>query len=282
MSKKNKNKLSLFLSVLLLFQLVIFNGNNTFAATTPTISYSINGDATVGNTIDIVVNVSNISDLYGGSIDFLYDSSLLEVQSITKGNVLGSDNILTPLGSNGKISDGQASFAITLKGNTPGVSVSNGTLAVIKAKVLKAGTVKLNTTTSNSALSLTGNTIRVKLSNAMANSINYSPINTSITLNNVLSSATLNSFTADKSSGQPLGTTVNFTANSNAGSDALYKFYALYNGKWTVLQDYSSKNTLAWKPTNAGTYTIRVWAKHKDSTTTALGDSYKDISFTIK
>ena len=282
MMKSFKNKIALFLSALLMLQFVMLNGNNAYAALNTGISYTVTGNTTVGNIISIAINVSNVNDLYGGSIDFLYDPTLLQVQSIAKGNVFNGKTILTPLGENGQINNGKASFAITLKGNTAGVNTTNGTIAVIKAKVLKAGTVKLNTTNSNSTLSLSGNTIRVKLSNSSANSITYTPINTSISLKNVVSTATLSSFTADKSSGQPLGTTINFTANSNAGSDALYKFYALYNGKWTVLQDYSSKNTLAWKPTAAGTYTIRVWAKHKNSTTTALGDSYKDISFTIK
>ena len=148
MFKKNKNKISLFLSALLLFQLVMFNRKNVSATTSPSVSYIVTGDTTVGNTINIAINISNVSDLYGGSIDFLYDTNLLEIQGISKGNILGSD-ALTPLGANGKVLDGQASFAITLKGNTPGVSTSNGTLAIIKAKVLKTGRVNLNTTSNN-------------------------------------------------------------------------------------------------------------------------------------
>ena len=44
------------------------------------------------------------------------------------------------------------------------------------------GTVKLNTTPSNSELSLSGNTIRVKLSNPMANIITYATTNKDISL----------------------------------------------------------------------------------------------------
>ena len=136
-----KNNFSLFLSILFFFQLILFNTNNiTFAATTPSVTYTVSGDATVGNTIEIAVNISNITDLYGGSIDFLYDTNLLEVQSVTSGNILGTNKVNTPLGTNGKISGGQASFAISMQGNNLGVS-SSGTLAIIKAKVLKEGTV---------------------------------------------------------------------------------------------------------------------------------------------
>ena len=182
--KSYKSKISLFLSILIVFQLVIFNGNTINAATTTSISYTVSGNTTVGNTIEIAVNVSNVSDLYGGSIDFLYDTSLLEVQSISKGTVFGSNEILTPLGTSGKINNGQASFAITLKGNKAGITASNGTVAVIKAKVLKAGTVKLNTIGDNSSLSLSGNTVRVKLANSNGGSISYSSTNINMNLVN--------------------------------------------------------------------------------------------------
>ena len=183
--KNFKNKFSLFLSFLFLFQLILFNSNNTaFAVTTPSISYTVTGETKIGNTIEIAVNISNVTDLYGGSIDFIYDTSLLEIQSVTKGNIFGSNTVLTPLGSNGKVENGQASFALFLNGDKSGVNGS-GTLAVIKAKVLKEGTVKLNTTNSNKpGLSLDGNTVRVKLSNSKIGNIDYMYKNKSITLNN--------------------------------------------------------------------------------------------------
>ena len=145
------------------------------------VSYTLVGNPYVGEVIDIVVNVENVTDFYGGSVDFLYDQTLIEVQSITKGDIFGAANTLTPLGEFGKIDNGQASFAITLQGNKPGVD-SNGTLAIIKAKVLSKGTINLNTTNSNSSLDLDGNTVRVKLSNSMANSITYISKNTFIDL----------------------------------------------------------------------------------------------------
>ena len=177
-----KTKIALLLSTLMVLQFVTFTENSVVASINTGITYSITGNTTVGSTISINVNVSNIIDLYGASIDFLYDSSLLQVQSITKDDVFGSNTTLTPLGTDGKIANGQASFAITLQGNRPGVTATSGTIAVIKAKVLKAGTVKLNTTSSNSELSLSGNTIRVKLSNPMANIITYGATNKDINL----------------------------------------------------------------------------------------------------
>ena len=87
MMKSFKSKIALFLSALLIFQFVMLNGNNVHASLNTGISYTVSGNANVGSIIDIAVNVTNVNDLYGGSIDFLYDSTLLQVQSITKGNV---------------------------------------------------------------------------------------------------------------------------------------------------------------------------------------------------
>ncbi len=181
-----KNKISLFLSALFLFQVVLFNINNiVFAATTPSVSYTVTGETKIGNTIEISVNISNVTDLYGGSIDFVYDTSLLEIQSVTKGNIFGSNEVLTPLGANGKIATGQASFAISMKGIKPGVTTNNGTLAIIKAKILKEGTVNLKTTSDNSSLSLSGFTTRVKLSSSLPAKIDYTSIDTSFSVTTI-------------------------------------------------------------------------------------------------
>ncbi|MDZ5001656.1 cellulosome anchor protein, partial [Clostridium perfringens] len=120
--------------------------------------------------IEIAVNTSNVSDLYGASIDFVYDSSLIEVQSINKGSIWGTGtNVKEPVKT---IKNGQANLAITFTGNTQGIS-GNGTIAIIKAKVLKSGTVNLKTTNLNDSLSLSGFTSRVKLADSEATKIDY-------------------------------------------------------------------------------------------------------------
>ena len=152
MKKKLTNKIAKLLSILLMFQLIAFNAKPVFAASNTIVSYTVTGTPEIGNTIEIAVNISNVKDLYGGSIDFIYDPNVLQVESITKGN-------------------------------KPGV-YADGTIAVIKAKILKEGSVELNTTSSNDSLSLTGNTVRVKLVSASITPINYSAINEVITIDN--------------------------------------------------------------------------------------------------
>ena len=268
-----KNKLSLFLSVLFLLILCSTN-NTTFAATTPSISYTISGETKVGSTIEIAVNVSNVTDLYGGSIDFVYDTSLLEVQSISKGDIFGTTTVLTPLGSNGQINKGQASFAISISGNKPGVTKTKGTLAIIKAKILKEGTVKLNTTSSNTPdLSLSGNTVRVKLANSIGSNISYSSTNKSISILNNASINLTSNYTT-----RPLGQSITFTASSNLGSNAEYAFFVYIDDAWKLVQNYSSKNTLAYTAPKAGTYKVRAWVRDKNNTSNRV---YKELSFSV-
>ncbi|MDY4252026.1 cohesin domain-containing protein [Clostridium sp.] len=272
-----KSKFSILLSFLFFFQLILFNTNNiAFANTltsTPSISYTVNGETNVGNTIEIVINVLNVTDLYGGSVDFLYDPSILEVQSINNGNVFGSNSVLTPLGANGKINNGQASFAISLKGDKSGVN-SNGTLAVIKAKVLKEGIVKLNTTPSNEALDLSSNTIRVKLSNSNSSSIEYTANNKDIALAN--NSLNIASIDTDKVSPQAINSTIRVSPRATGNGTLTYKFWIHDGYAWTVPQDFSSKSYFDWTPSTAGTY--RIWVDVKDSSGNIVS---KEISYVI-
>ena len=96
--KKLKNTFIFFLSLLIVFFTIISNTTNTSSTSLPSISYEVIGKAMIGNTINIAINVSNINDFYGGSIDFDYDDELLEVLSITNGDIFNDNEIITPLG----------------------------------------------------------------------------------------------------------------------------------------------------------------------------------------
>ena len=170
--KKLKNTFIFFLSLLIVFFTIISNTTNTSSTSLPSISYEVIGKAMIGNTINIAINVSNINDFYGGSIDFDYDDELLEVLSITNGDIFNDNEILTPLGVSGKINKGNASFALTLKGNATNTS-RNKTFVNIKAKVLKEGKLTLKTSASNNPLLIGDNNCRVKLSNSNGKSIKY-------------------------------------------------------------------------------------------------------------
>lgn len=64
---------------------------------------------------------------------------------------------------------------------------------------------------------------------------------------------------------QDVNTEMTFTANGKGGNNLLYAFYRHEAKGVVVLQDYSSCNTLKWKPDSAGQYTIIVRVKDKKS-----------------
>ena len=71
---------------------------------------------------------------------------------------------------------------------------------------------------------------------------------------------TLNSFTTSVASNQALGTTVKLKANATGTGTVKYRFTASLNGTTTQQSSWSTASSYAWKPTKAGTYTIKVEA----------------------
>ncbi|MFL7943703.1 triple tyrosine motif-containing protein [Priestia megaterium] len=66
----------------------------------------------------------------------------------------------------------------------------------------------------------------------------------------------------NKVSPQALGTPITISATSEGSSNPEYRFYVRdEKGNLTTLQEYSSKNTVTWTPTKAGTYKVLVHAK---------------------
>ena len=76
-------------------------------------------------------------------------------------------------------------------------------------------------------------------------------------------SPTYASLAANRTSPQPAGTTVTFSAGASGGASPYsYKWWVKLNGgAWTLLQDWSTSTTLAWTPNASGTYAIGIWAR---------------------
>lgn len=94
----------------------------------------------------------------------------------------------------------------------------------------------------------------------------------------------LDSVTANPAGETTIGDTITLTATGSGGSSTLlYKFFVQEPGSssWTVLQDYSSDNTVEWTPAKVGIWDVSVYIKEQSSTLfrdDALGFSYEILA----
>lgn len=98
---------------------------------------------------------------------------------------------------------------------------------------------------------------------------------------NVPSGLIIRKFSCNKSTGQPVGTTIKFTAIAVLPKTPYYQFSVKLNNRWTVLKKYSTENTFEWTPTEAGTYIVRVMVKGENDDPNKVYTHYKDITFKI-
>jgi hypothetical protein len=92
------------------------------------------------------------------------------------------------------------------------------------------------------------------------------------------------SLTADKTSPQPGGTTIIFTATAVGGVAPIqYKWWvSLNNGAYSVARDWLASNTFSWTPTSAGSYRIVVWARSNGNTFDGPeNNAYRVVDFTV-
>ncbi len=87
---------------------------------------------------------------------------------------------------------------------------------------------------------------------------------------------TINSFTTDKISPQPVNTEVILKTNvSGATGTVEYKYYSYLKGNYTLVKDWSNNSSITIIPTTIGTYDL--WVAVKDSTGKIVRKSMKYI-----
>ena len=212
----------------------------TYSSTTPQISYSVTGNKTVGSTITIAVNVTNGANIYGGSLDLLFDSNMLEITSAKMGSLFQKD-LKAPLITDTK-TPGKTSVVLTLSGANKKLSVTNGSLVIINAKVKKEGTLNLKTTNNSSNLNLNRCTSCIKLSTMYGQPItyNYNDLNISLTQTSSLSAGT---YEEDNPNISYVGNWINNSNSKNSGGKGKYSYtsgnYATFSFTGTGFSLYS-------------------------------------------
>jgi N-acetylmuramoyl-L-alanine amidase len=260
---RKRKQISLFICLIFIMGLMVSTGPKVKATTNTVISYTVSkSNIRPEETFDISVRASSLTDLYGASIDFKYDPSLIQVTGIERGTVFPSNTTYSQSPINDPI-NGMISLFVLAQGNVPGITnTAGGELFVIRAKALKQGQLNLNTTNNSSSLTNTGSNVCIKLSNSSALPISY----TSQALNIPISdSISFNSITFDKVSPQPAGSTIRITANTTGGSNVTYRFSISDGTSWVMVQDFSSQKHFDWKPTKGGNYRVSINAKDATS-----------------
>ena len=171
-----KKSTALVLILTFMFSIVYGIPLNVKAASNSRVYFTSDQNVVVGQDFNIYVNADNLTDLYGASIEFCYDDTILQINSVQvgsfyNGKVQDTDYTVIKSGP----ANGQVSIDLSLLGTkySSGLAATTGAqLFVIKAKALKASTVSLKPISDySSSLSATGNNMRVKLADSNGDQI---------------------------------------------------------------------------------------------------------------
>lgn len=120
--------------------LILFFGNiKAYAAASnvPDVNVKVNGKIEAGQTIQIILNVSNIDSFYAGEVDFKYNNKVLNLTNIEKGDLISQKDINSWEAINKIDNDnGMLRYAFTCTGQVNGFKGS-GTFIKINGKILK-------------------------------------------------------------------------------------------------------------------------------------------------
>ncbi len=129
---------------MLLLLFILITPVKAFAANNVSVEAKVIGEIKKDSNIEIFVNLSDVDKLYAASIDFIYNTNQLKVESINSTEYVTKhiDNIME-LGGETNKNGNTASYSFTFLGDLDGLSES-GTLVKIKAKVLNDDKLSIN------------------------------------------------------------------------------------------------------------------------------------------
>lgn len=146
--------------ITLLFEFMFFIMPIKTYADSATVEVKVNGEVTKGSTIEILVDVKDVENLYAASVDFTYYMNQLKVESIKAGEFIANySNDIMELGGETDKNGNTASYSFTFLGQKEGIKGSC-TLAIIIAQVV-----------NDDNLSITQDNMKVKLVKKVGNSV---------------------------------------------------------------------------------------------------------------
>lgn len=112
-------------------------------ASTTSVEVNVDGNIKKGEEINILINMKGLESLYAASVNFTYDKSILNIVDISAGDYIKkyADEIME-MGGEVDTSNNKTSYSFTFLGDKEGIN-GDGTLAIIKAEVLKDGNLSI-------------------------------------------------------------------------------------------------------------------------------------------
>lgn len=128
--------------ILITLIIIFFLPIKAYASVT-TVEVNVDGKVKKGEEINILVNMKGLESLYAASVNFTYDNSFLNIVDIIAGDSIKSygDEIME-IGGEVDTSNNKTSYSFTFLGDKEGIN-GDATLAIIKAKVLKDGSLSI-------------------------------------------------------------------------------------------------------------------------------------------
>lgn len=119
----------------LILIMIFFCSTKVYASTTK-VEVNVEGSIKNGEEVTILLNMKGLEDLYAASVDYSYDKSVLNILNITAGDFIKKyEGEIMEIGGEVDFDNNKTSYSFTFLGDKKGID-GNGTLAIIKAKIL--------------------------------------------------------------------------------------------------------------------------------------------------
>lgn len=128
-------------SLVILF--LVFNRIVISATEESMVKFTVNGEIKKGNNIEIVVDLSNLKNLYSALVDYTYDNTLINVKEIVLNEEIKKQAVL-PLFGEVSLNGNRVRSGFTFQGSESMGLNGEYNFVTIKAEVLKDGELELS------------------------------------------------------------------------------------------------------------------------------------------
>lgn len=136
-------KLKSIITLTIVALIVIFNSIPVYSAEESIVKVSVKGEVEKGNNIDIVVDLSNLKNLYSALVDYTYDNTLIKVKEIVLNEEI-KKQLVMPLFGELSLNGNRARYGFTFQGSDSMGLSGDYNFVTIKAEVLKNGELDLS------------------------------------------------------------------------------------------------------------------------------------------